>query len=47
MFICGVDENTGFMIELSWARMLVKVEGSVLPNSIEVVEEKKSFYIQF
>ena len=42
---CGgfiaVDESTGFMTELSWAKMLVKVDGRILPNSIEVVEERK------
>ena len=47
---CGgfiaVDESTGFMTELSWARMLVKVDGRVLPNSIEVVDGTKSFDIQ-
>ena len=42
----AVDESTGFMIELSWARMLVKVNERVLPNSIEVVVGTKSFDIQ-
>ena len=47
---CGgfivVDESMRFMTKLSWARMLVKVDGRVLPNSIEVVEGTKSFDIQ-
>ena len=46
---CGgfivVDESTGFMTELLWARMLVKVDGRVLPNSIELVAGTKSFDI--
>ena len=46
---CGgfivVDESTGFMTELLWARVLVKVDGRVLPNSIEVVAGTKSFDI--
>ena len=47
---CGgfiaVDESTRFMTMLSWARMLVKMDGRVLPNSIEVVAGTKSFNIQ-
>ena len=47
---CGgfiaVDETTRFMTKLSWARMLVKVDDRVFPNSIEVVEGTKSFDIQ-
>ena len=34
------------MTKLSWARMLVKVDGRVLPKSIEVVAGAKSFDIQ-
>ena len=47
---CGgfgaVDEGTGFMAKLTWARILVKMDGRVLPNSIEVVMGTKKFDIQ-
>ena len=37
----AVDESMRFMTGLSRARMLIKVDGRVLPNSIEVVEGTK------
>ena len=47
---CGglivVDENTDFMAELQWARLLVKVVGRDLPTSVQLVVGSGCFSVQ-
>ena len=46
---CGglivVDENTNFMVELQWARLLVKMVGRDLPTSVQIVAGSGCFSV--
>ena len=41
----AMDENTASMVELQWARILVKLVGRDLPSSIQIVVGSGSFSI--
>lgn len=47
---CGVfvamDEDTAHFSQLQWAKVLVKADGRVLPNLLQVVDDLTCFAIQ-
>ena len=44
--LIAVDENTDFMAELQWARLLVKLVGRDLPTSVQLVVGSGCFSVQ-
>ena len=44
--LIAMDENTDFMVELLWARLLVKVVGRDLPTSVQLVVGSGCFSVQ-
>ena len=44
--LIAMDENTDFMVELQWARLLVKVVGKDLPTSVQLVVGSRCFSVQ-
>ena len=44
--LIAMDENRDFMVELQWARLLVKVVGRDLPTSVQLVVGSGCFSVQ-